>query len=130
MKKNIIDERKLRSVIRQHILEQVNIEKDSEKKQRCVSGNVIPLNDIVGPSDSFSSYAKNLTKRDGGIHGMTDTLDMLRTLRLHPDINDGGVFINFIPVNVIVLMVGGVVIGICSTLLLFKDKKSIKSLLS
>lgn len=90
MNRNIINEQKLRKILRRHILEQVNIEPEGEKKPRCVAGNVIPLDNIVGPSDSFSSYAKNLSKRDGGIHGMTDTLDMLRTLRLHPDISDGG----------------------------------------
>jgi len=99
MRKNIINESKIRKIIRQHILEQVNIEKEPEKKQRCVSGNVIPLDEIVGPSDSFNSYAKNLSKRDGGINGMTDTLDMLRTLRLHPDINDGGEHLSYSLMN-------------------------------
>jgi hypothetical protein len=95
MGRNIIDERTIRKIIRQYILEDVNIEKDSEKKQRCVAGNVIPLNDIVGPSDSFSTYAKHLNKRDGGINGMVDALDMLRTLRLHPDISDGGEHLSY-----------------------------------
>jgi len=95
MSKNIIDERKIRKIIRQHILEQVNIEKEPEKKQRCVAGNVIPLDDMVGPSDSFNNYAGKLLKRDGGIHGMVDSLDMLRTLRLHPDINDGGEHLSY-----------------------------------
>jgi hypothetical protein len=95
MNKHIINENKLRKLIRKHILERVNIENKSEKKQRCVSGNVIPLGEIIGPSDSFSKYAKNLNKRDGGINGMVDTLDMLRTLRLHPDINDGGEHLSY-----------------------------------
>jgi hypothetical protein len=100
MSRNIIDERKLRKAIRRHILEQTNIQQDSKKensegKQRCVSGNVTPLDEIIGPSDSFSKYAKNLNKRDGGINGMVDTLDMLRTLRLHPDISDGGEHLSY-----------------------------------
>ena len=95
MSKNIINEKEIRKIIRQHILEQVNIEKEPEKKERCVAGNVIPLDDMVGPSKSFDTYAKNLYKRDGGIHGMVDTLDMLRTLRLHPDINDGGEHLSY-----------------------------------
>lgn len=99
MNKKVINEQKIRRLIRKHILEQVNIEKDSDKKQRCVAGNVISLDDIVGPSDSFKPYAKHLTRRDGGIHGITDTLDMLRTLRLHPDIDDGGSHLAFSLMN-------------------------------
>jgi hypothetical protein len=95
MGKVIINEKKIRKIIRQHILEQLDVKGDSDKKQKCVSGNVVPLDEIVGPSDSFSKYAKNLNKRDGGINGMVDTLDMLRTLRLHPDINDGGEHLSY-----------------------------------
>lgn len=91
MSKVVINEKRLRQIIRQHILEQADIKpKEEEPKQRCVSGNIIPLDDIVGPSDSFKTYAGKLQKRDGGINGMIDSLDMLRTLRLHPDVNDGG----------------------------------------
>jgi hypothetical protein len=91
MSKAIISEKRLRQIIRQHILEQSEIQqKEEPNKPRCVAGNIIPLDDIVGPSDSFKDYAGKLRKRDGGIHGMIDSLDMLRTLRLHPDINDSG----------------------------------------
>jgi len=90
MGKIIIDEKKLRMTIRQHILEQNEIE-SKEQKPRCVAGNVIPLDDIVGPSKSFQNYSNKIYKREGGINGMVDTIDMLRTLRLHPDtIGDGG----------------------------------------
>jgi hypothetical protein len=36
-----------------------------------------------------------LNKRDGGINGMVDALDILRTLRLHPHINDGGEHLSY-----------------------------------
>jgi hypothetical protein len=90
MGKITIDEKKLRMTIRQHILEQTEIE-SKEQKPRCVAGNIIPLDDIVGPSKSFQNYSNKIYKREGGINGMVDTLDILRTLRLHPDtISDGG----------------------------------------
>lgn len=89
MGKTYISESKLRKIIREHLLEQTNIETKKEEKQRCVPENVIPLDEIVGPSDNFKSYSNSLHKREGGINGMVDTLDMLRTLRLH-DIKDGG----------------------------------------
>jgi hypothetical protein len=96
MKKIIIDEQKLRKLIRQRILEEQRIEPktDGEQKQRCVAGNIIPLDDIVGPSKNFKNYTSSLFKRDGGINGMIDTLDMLKTLRLH-DVNDGGEHLSY-----------------------------------
>jgi len=87
MSKIIITETKLRNLVRKHLLEQMNMEspkKDEIKeKPRCVAGNIIPLEEIVGPSENFKNYKGSLNKRDGGINGMVDTLDMLRTLRLH-----------------------------------------------
>jgi len=96
MKKIIIDAQKLRKIIRQHILEEQRIEpkKDGEQKQRCVPENIIPLDHIVGPSENFKNYTSSLYKRDGGINGMIDTLDMLKTLRLH-DVNDGGEHLSY-----------------------------------
>jgi hypothetical protein len=34
-------------------------------------------------------------KRNGGISGMVDSLDILKTLRLHPHINDGGEHLSY-----------------------------------
>lgn len=89
MKKIVINERELRDSIRRHLLEQ-NENKEESQKPRCVAGNVIPLDEIVGPSDKFGNYTSNVLKRDGGINGMVDTLDVLRTLRLHDGIKDNG----------------------------------------
>ena len=71
MARIIIDEKKLRMTIRQHILEQTEIE-SKEQKPRCVAGNVIPLDDIVGPAKSFQNYSNKIYKREGGINGMVD----------------------------------------------------------
>lgn len=86
MKVKYINENELRKIIREYLIEENSIE---EKKQRCVPENVIPLDEIVGPSKEFKDYSLNLHKRDGGINGMIDTLDILKTLRLH-NIKDGG----------------------------------------
>ena len=92
MKKIQINENELRKSVRKHLIEQsVSGAKDNrEEKQRCVAGNVLPLDELVGPSENFSNYTSGVLKRDGGINGMVDTLDMLRTLRLHSDIKDNG----------------------------------------
>jgi len=104
MKRYIINERELRKTIRQHLLEQMVSKPGEEKRavgttQRCVAGNVIPLDDMVGPSKEFQNYTSSITKREGGINGMIDTLDMLRTLRLHPDIKDGGEHLSYSLMN-------------------------------
>jgi len=84
-----INESKLRKAIRKKLLEETSIGSEKEQKPRCVPENVIPLDEIVGPSDNFKNYTNSLLKREGGINGMVDTLDMLRTLRLH-NVKDGG----------------------------------------
>ena len=89
-----MNESKLRKIIREKLLSESEIEPQKEKKQRCVPENVIPLDGIVGPSDNFKNYTNNLYKREGGINGMVDTIDMLRTLRLH-NIKDGGEHLSY-----------------------------------
>jgi len=89
MKNISINERELKQSIRKHLIEQ-DSEKEQEQKPRCVAGNVIPLDMMIGPSDNFSNYTSSVLKRDGGINGMVDTLDVLRTLRLHNGIEDKG----------------------------------------
>jgi hypothetical protein len=87
MNKISINERELRQSIRKHLIEQ---DSEKEQKPRCVAGNVIPLDMMIGPSDKFGDYTSSVLKRDGGINGMVDTLDVLRTLRLHNGIDDSG----------------------------------------
>jgi hypothetical protein len=96
MKRVILDEKKIRKIIRQQLLEDISLEKEKkESKPRCLTTNTIPLDDIVGTSKDFNFYVSNLNKRDGGINGMVDALDILRTLRLHPHINDGGEHLSY-----------------------------------
>ena len=92
MKKIQINENELRKSVRKHLLEQSEsgAKDNREEKQRCVAGNIMPLDELVGPSDNFNDYASGVLKRDGGINGMVDTLDVLRTLRLHNGIEDKG----------------------------------------
>jgi hypothetical protein len=94
MSKIYINESELRKSIRKHLIEQ-NENKSNENKPRCVAENIISLDDMVGPSDKFSNYTANVLKRDGGINGMVDTLDVLRTLRLHPTIKDNGEHLSY-----------------------------------
>jgi len=93
MKKIRIKESDIRKVIRRYILE--NEGEIEEKKPRCLTDNTVHLDEIVGVSDDYSDYTSNVKKRVNGIKGMVDTLDMLRTLRLHPNIGDGGEHLSY-----------------------------------
>jgi hypothetical protein len=80
------------------ISEQSSQEKQGEKqeeKQRCVSTNVVSINDIAGNPTDYKTYTTDLYRRDGGVNGMADTLDILKTLRLHPNIKDGGEHLSY-----------------------------------
>ena len=87
MKNSLINETNIKRSLRKRLMEYTE---EEEPKQRCLTTNVISLDDIVGPPKDYRTYTTDLYKRNGGIAGMVDTLDILRTLRLHPTIEDGG----------------------------------------
>ena len=95
MKKYIIDENKLRKAIRHYILEQESQQEPKQQQQRCLTTNTVSLDEIVGLNDGFKNYTSKLYKRSGGIRGMVDALDILRTLRLHPDVQDSGEHLSY-----------------------------------
>ena len=70
----------IKKIVRRVISEEEQVE---EKKQRCLTTNTSSLDEIVGDSDSFKTYAPSITKRSGGINGIVDTLDLLKTIRLN-----------------------------------------------
>jgi hypothetical protein len=91
MARLIISEEQLRKIIRKNISEQeVQQTQDEPQQERCLTNNTIPLEHIVGLNDNFQNYTSKLYKRSGGIRGMVDALDILRTIRLHDEINDNG----------------------------------------
>ena len=100
MKRYIIDENKLRSTIRKKILEQTSMDnKEEEQKPRCLTNNIIPLNDIVGKFDELDDYSPGITKRLSGINSMVDTLGILNNIRLFKDVNDGGAHLSYEMMN-------------------------------
>lgn len=89
-----IQESKLQKALKRMVLEQEKPEKQ-EEKQRCVSTNVVSINDIAGNPTDYKNYTTDLYRRDGGVNGMADTLDILKTIRLHPNIKDGGEHLSY-----------------------------------
>ena len=93
-----IDEKKLRSIIRQRILEETEIG-EKEQKPRCLTNNTIPLDEIVGKADDYVHYTPNVMKRGNGVNSMVDTIGILNNLRLFKDVNDGGAHLSYEMMN-------------------------------
>jgi hypothetical protein len=74
------------SIKKLYISEQSQKEED---KKFCHGGNVKSLEDIVGNEDA-EDYIEGVKIRNGGINGLIDRLELLKTLRLHPKVSDGG----------------------------------------
>ena len=69
----------------------------SEKKDDrkfCHSGNVKSLEEIVG-SDDAEDYIEGVKIRKNGVNGLVDKLELLKTLRMHPKVSDGGEHLAF-----------------------------------
>lgn len=64
-------------------------EEQSEKKKFCHSGNVKTLEEIIG-DDEPCDYIEGVQLRKGGVNGLADRIELLKTMRLHPKISDGG----------------------------------------
>jgi hypothetical protein len=65
-------------------------EHSDEKKMFCNKGNTKSIHDILG-SDEFEDYIEGIKLRKNGVHGLVDKLEVLKTMRLFPQITDGGV---------------------------------------
>ena len=105
MSKFQIKESDIRKIVRKILLEQEAVKivtpekqngiKSDAPKQRCTAQNIVNLDSIVGSRDDFKNYTTNVNRRIGGINGIIDALDILRTLRLHPHIKDNGEHISY-----------------------------------
>ena len=94
-KRFVLTEEEKQSIKKLYMIEQSE-EKDDRKF--CHGGNVKTLEDIVG-SDELEDYIEGVQLRKNGVNGLTDRLELLKTLRLHPNISDGGEHIAFSVMN-------------------------------
>jgi hypothetical protein len=60
-----------------------------EDRKFCHGGNVRSLDEIMG-NDEADDYIDGVTIRKNGVNGLIDRLELLKTLRLHPKVSDGG----------------------------------------
>jgi len=70
-----------------YLIEQSKSEKDDKKF--CHGGNVKSLEEIVG-EDEADDYIDGVQLRKNGVNALVDRMELLKTLRLHPKIDDGG----------------------------------------
>lgn len=73
-------------------------ENEKSDKKFCHGGNTKKLEEIVG-DDEVEDYIEGVKLRKNGINGMVDRLELLKTLRLHPNITDGGEHLAFDVMN-------------------------------
>jgi hypothetical protein len=90
-KRFVLTEEEKESIKKLYMIEQSE-EKDDRKF--CHGGNVKTLEDIVG-SDELEDYIEGVQLRKNGVGGLTDRIELLKTLRIHPNVSDGGEHIAF-----------------------------------
>lgn len=73
-------------------------EESKTDKKFCHGGNVKSLDEIVGDDES-DEYINGISLRKKGINSLVDKLELLKTLRLHPNIDDGGEHLCFLIMN-------------------------------
>ncbi len=89
--KLVVTEEQLKRVFTKIVNEDDSSMGMENKEERCTKSNVASLSEIVGDDeDVFEPYTKSVKKRKRGIKSFVDTLDLLRTLRMHDDIPDRG----------------------------------------
>jgi len=81
-----ITESEKKLIQKMYIVEQPE-QKDGKKF--CHGGNVRSLEEIMG-DDETEDYIDGVQLRKNGVNGLVDRLELLKTSRLHPKINDGG----------------------------------------
>ena len=85
-KRFVLSEEEKDSIKKLYMIEQS--EENSDRKF-CHGGNVKSLEDIVG-TDELEDYIEGVQIRPNGVNGLVDKLELLKTLRLHPKVSDGG----------------------------------------
>ena len=86
-KKFILTEEEKKEIRKKYFFEQAET---SEDRKFCHKGNTKQLEEIMG-DDEPEDYIENIKLRKSGINGLTDHLELLKTLRFHPNITDGGI---------------------------------------
>lgn len=82
-----ISESEVNEIKKMYLIEQS--EDKGENRKFCHGGNVKELDEIIG-GDDVEDYIEGVQLRKNGLGGLVDRLELLKTLRLHPKVSDGG----------------------------------------
>jgi hypothetical protein len=94
-KRFIISEDEKKKIRDLYLIEEPEKKEDSKF---CHGGNVKQLDEIVG-DDELDDYIEGVQLRKRGVNGLADKIELLKTLRLHPKISDGGEHLCFLIMN-------------------------------
>ena len=81
-----LTESEIESIKKLYLIEQ---SEEKDDKKFCHGGNVKTLEEIVG-DDNTEDYIQGVKIRPTGVNGLVDRLELMKTLRLHPRVSDGG----------------------------------------
>ena len=84
-KRFIITEEERKNIRNQYFFEGSK----QEERRFCHKGNTKTLEEIMGLDDA-QDYIQGVKLRNSGVRGLTDTLELLKTIHLHPNITDQG----------------------------------------
>lgn len=84
-KRFVLTEEEKKNIRKQYFFEQST----EPQKRFCHKGNTKSLEEIMGAEDA-EDYIEGVKLRNSGVRGMTDILELLKTIHLHPNISDGG----------------------------------------
>jgi hypothetical protein len=90
-KKFKLTEEERDSIKKLYLIEQ---SENTEDKKFCHGGNVKSLEEIVGDDDA-EDYIDGVSIRTSGVNSLVDKVELLKTLRLHPKVSDGGEHLAF-----------------------------------
>jgi hypothetical protein len=91
MKRFIVTEEEKQDIRKKYFFEQ---SEKTEERNFCHKGNTKTLEEIMGDDDA-EDYIKGVKLRKSGVKGLTDKLELLKTLRLHEPISDRGEHLAF-----------------------------------
>ena len=85
-KRFVLSEEEKDSIKKLYMIEQ---SEDNSDRKFCHGGNVKTLEEIVG-DDTMEDYIEGVQIRPNGVNGLVDKIELLKTLRIHPKVSDGG----------------------------------------
>ena len=91
-KRFILSEEEKNEIRKNYFFEQS--QKSEEERLFCHKGNTKSLEDILG-NDESEDYIEGVKMRKNGLNGLLDMIELLKTMRLHNKIDDGGEHLAF-----------------------------------